>query len=175
MLNNGNYYCTKNQKPSYSIIFVFFWFFLFLVLILITVMYCQNFVQIDNVQQCHFQFFQFFWVILTPTNFSKNLKLRVQYFFRKPYNVLRGKKSKIAGITTSSIWAGMLYIYYHVLNIYNIKNMLMCSTYLNDLIRMFFLIQGHFRACIILKTTQFIPSRQIFQLFPQFSSSGAVS
>ena len=43
--------------------------------------YCQNFIQIDNVQQCHFQFFKLFWVILGPKNFFKNLKLRVRYFF----------------------------------------------------------------------------------------------
>ena len=114
---NGNYYCTKNLKPCYSIIFVFFLFFFkffynfdFLItsktnlppplpkhplslkkFILSYRICCQNFIQIDNVQKCHFQFFKLFSVILTPKKFSKNLKLRIRYFLETSYNILRGK------------------------------------------------------------------------------------
>ena len=52
----------------------------------------QIFVYMDTVQQCHFQFFELFWVILTPKNFSKNLKRRLRYFFATPFNILREKK-----------------------------------------------------------------------------------
>ena len=41
---------------------------------------------------CHFQFFQLFRVILTLKFFSKKQKLRVQYFFGTPFNILREKK-----------------------------------------------------------------------------------
>ena len=55
--------------------------------------YCPNFVQIDNVQQCHFQFFKLFWVILTLKNISKNLKLCVRFSFGTPYNIFCGQKN----------------------------------------------------------------------------------
>ena len=63
--------------------------------------YCQNFIQIDNVQQCHFQIFELFWAVLSPKNFPKNLKLRIEHFLVK--------------VTASLIWAGMphIYIYLH--------------------------------------------------------------
>ena len=54
--------------------------------------------------------------------------------------------------------------------------MLMCSTYLNDLIKMFFFFRyTRFRVYILLKITQLIPSRQIVEFFPIFLLSGAVS
>ena len=48
-------------------------------------------------------------MILTPNNFSKNLKLCVRYFFRT--------KSKIVRVTSRSICAGMPHIY--SINIFN--------------------------------------------------------
>ena len=44
--------------------------------------------------QCHFQFFQLFWVLLIPTFFLKRLKLRLWYLFGTPFNILCGKKIK---------------------------------------------------------------------------------
>ena len=72
--------------------------------------HCPNFILIDNVQQCHFQFFELFWVILTPKFFSIHLKPRVRYSFGTPFNILRGKKSKILRVTARSIWVGMTHI-----------------------------------------------------------------
>ena len=54
---------------------------------------------------------QLFWVIFTPKFFSKNLKLRVRYFFGTPYNILRTKKSKIVTVTVRSISLGMPCMY----------------------------------------------------------------
>ena len=51
-----------------------------------------NFIQIDNVQQCHFQLFLVILSILIPKIFSKNLKLCVRHYFRTPFNILRWKK-----------------------------------------------------------------------------------
>ena len=48
-------------------------------------------------------------MILTPKNFSKHLKLRIRYFFGKPYYV--EKKSKIVRVTARSIWAGMPHVH----------------------------------------------------------------
>ena len=70
--------------------------------------YCPNFIQIDNVQQCHFQFFELFWVMLTPKIFSKNLNLRV--FFRAILQHITWKKSKIVRVTARTILAGMSHI-----------------------------------------------------------------
>ena len=58
-------------------------------------------------------------MILTPKNISKNLKLRIWYFFGTPYNILRGKKLKIVRVTARSIWAEMLHknyfqVYYYL-------------------------------------------------------------
>ena len=54
-----------------------------------------------------FSFFKYMWVILSPRNFSRNLKLHVRYFFYTPYNILGEKKSKIVKFSGRPIWAGI--------------------------------------------------------------------
>ena len=47
--------------------------------------------------QFHLHFLNLFCVILTPNTFSKNLRLRVRYFFGTLFNILRGKNLKQCG------------------------------------------------------------------------------
>ena len=53
---------------------------------------------------------------MTPNTFSKNLKLRVRYFFGTLFNILRGKKSKTVWVTATSIWDGIPHIYTYILH-----------------------------------------------------------
>ena len=43
-------------------------------------------------------------------NFFKKSETSCAVFFGIPYNILRGKKSKIVSLTARSIWAGVPYI-----------------------------------------------------------------
>ena len=78
----------------------------------ITLYWLSNCVQIDNVQQSHFQFFQLLiiLVILIPKKFLKNLKLLVPYFFSgASQHITWKKKLKIVRVTVTSIWAGICF------------------------------------------------------------------
>ena len=77
-----------NSKPTFLLSYFRPWLKSFFFLHRI---YCQNFIQIDNVHKCHFQFFVLFWGILTP-KIKKNLKLCVRYFFGTSYNSEKNKK-----------------------------------------------------------------------------------
>ena len=48
---------------------------------------------------------------IDPEIFSKNLKLRIQYFLGRPIIYYVGKKTKIVRVTARSIWAGMPHIH----------------------------------------------------------------
>ena len=73
--------------------------------------YSPNFIQINNVQQCHPQFFELFLVILTP-NFCKKSKTSCTVFFLgRPSTYYVREKSKIVRVTARSIWVGITHMH----------------------------------------------------------------
>ena len=60
--------------------------------------YCQISSKSITFNTVIFFFLTLFWVILTPKFFSKNLKLRVRYFFGRPITYYVKNKSKIVRV-----------------------------------------------------------------------------